>query len=90
MSKLGRRGRGRLATLASYGLLLVLVAIIGAPLLWMISGSLRTTREIYAVPPVWIPAQPRWENFADAWTAAPFERFYVNSAVTTLAGTGLS
>jgi sn-glycerol 3-phosphate transport system permease protein len=81
--------RLQLGTLASYGLMVVLVAVIGAPLLWMLSGSLRTTREIYAVPPVWIPTQPRWENFVDAWNAAPFDRFYVNSVITTLAGTGL-
>ena len=59
MNRIGNRARERLAALASYGLLLLLVMIIGAPLLWMVSGSLRTTREIYAVPPVWIPAQPR-------------------------------
>jgi sn-glycerol 3-phosphate transport system permease protein len=74
---------------AGYAAMLLAVVVIGAPLLWMLSGSLRTTREIYAMPPVWIPAQPRWENFADAWNAAPFGRFYVNSIVTTLAGTGL-
>jgi sn-glycerol 3-phosphate transport system permease protein len=81
--------RWRVDHLASYGLLLLLVAVIGVPLLWMLSGSLRTTREIYAVPPVWIPAHPRWQNFFDAWNAAPFDRFYANSIVTTMAGTGL-
>ncbi len=82
----GRLSAGRLV---AYLGVLLLVTIIGAPLLWMISGSLRTTQEIYRVPPVWIPADPRWENFRDAWLAAPFERFYLNSIITTLAGTGL-
>ena len=89
MGSLSERDRHRLTRLASYGVLAFLVAVIGAPLLWMLSGSLRTTREIYAVPPVWIPENPRWQNFVDAWNAAPFGRFYVNSIVTTLAGTGL-
>jgi sn-glycerol 3-phosphate transport system permease protein len=89
MGSLAERDRQRLIRVAGYGLLAVLVAVIGAPLLWMLSGSLRTTREIYAVPPVWIPDHPRWQNFVDAWNAAPFGRFYVNSVVTTLAGTGL-
>jgi sn-glycerol 3-phosphate transport system permease protein len=89
MGSLAARDRQRLLRLAGYGLLAFLVAVVGAPLLWMLSGSLRTTREIYAVPPVWIPDNPRWQNFVDAWNAAPFGRFYVNSVVTTLAGTGL-
>jgi sn-glycerol 3-phosphate transport system permease protein len=72
-----------------YAAMILAVLVIGLPLLWMLSGSLRTTREIYAMPPVWIPAQPRWENFVDAWNAAPFGRFYVNSLITTLAGSGL-
>jgi len=74
---------------AAYAGVLFAAAVIGAPLLWMLSGSLRTTQEIYRVPPVWIPDQPRWQNFRDAWQAAPFDRFYLNSIVTTAAGTGL-
>lgn len=88
-SGLSERDRRRLGQLLGYGLMVALVAVIGAPLLWMVSGSVRTTREIYAVPPVWIPAHPRWQNFVDAWRAAPFGRFYINSIVTTVAGTGL-
>jgi sn-glycerol 3-phosphate transport system permease protein len=82
----GRLTPGRVAAYAGVA---AAVAVIGAPLLWMLSGSLRTTQEIYRVPPVWIPEQPRWENFRDAWQAAPFDRFYLNSIVTTAAGTGL-
>lgn len=82
-------GRLRPGRVAAYLGVLLLIALIGAPLLWMVSGSLRTTQEIYRVPPVWIPEQPRWENFRDAWNAAPFDRFYLNSIFTTLAGTGL-
>ena len=41
------------------------------------------------MPPVWVPSNPRWENFVDAWNAAPFDRFYINTIVTTLGGTGL-
>ncbi len=87
--RLTERDRQRLNRLGGYLLLIVLVALIGAPLLWMLSGSLRTTREIYRVPPVWIPENPRWQNFTDAWQAAPFGRFYLNSIITTLAGTSL-
>ncbi len=78
-----------LGKLSGYVLMVFVVLVIGAPLLWMVSGSLRTTQEIYAMPPVWIPSAPRWENFVDAWNAAPFDRFYLNTIITTLGGTGL-
>jgi sn-glycerol 3-phosphate transport system permease protein len=89
MNKAGSRRWFGLGRITGYGLLLLLVLIIGAPLLWMLSGSLRTTREIYAMPPVWIPTEPRWQNFVDAWNAAPFDRFYINTIITTLGGTSL-
>jgi sn-glycerol 3-phosphate transport system permease protein len=73
----------------SYALMALAVIIIGLPLLWMVLGSLKTNQEIYTLPPPWLPQTWRWENFVDAWNAAPFGRFYFNSIITTLAGTGL-
>jgi sn-glycerol 3-phosphate transport system permease protein len=55
----------------------------------MVLGSVKTVQEIYTMPPPWLPKDWRWSNFSDAWTAAPFGRFYLNSIITTLAGTGL-
>jgi sn-glycerol 3-phosphate transport system permease protein len=40
-------------------------------------------------PPQWLPTDPQWHNYTDAWNAAPFGRFYINTIVTTLAGTTL-
>ncbi|CAA9546411.1 MAG: ABC transporter, permease protein 2 (cluster 1, maltose/g3p/polyamine/iron) [uncultured Thermomicrobiales bacterium] len=81
--------RHRLPLVASYGLVLLAVAIIGLPLLWMVLGSVKTNREIYTLPPPWLPAELRWQNFVEAWNAAPFDRFYLNTIITTLAGVGL-
>lgn len=89
MNRASPRRQFSFGRLSGYAMMVLLVAIIGAPLLWMLSGSLRTTREIYAIPPVWIPAEPRWENFVDAWNAAPFDRFYINTIITTIGGTSL-
>ena len=89
MNRTAGRRQFDVGRISGYALMLLMVLIIGAPLLWMLSGSLRTTREIYAVPPVWIPSAPRWDNFVDAWNAAPFDRFYINTIITTIGGTGL-
>jgi sn-glycerol 3-phosphate transport system permease protein len=77
---------GRIAGYAAIGLLFF---IIGAPVFWMVSGSLKTNQEIYTFPPQWLPSDPQWSNFQEAWNAAPFGRFYFNSILTTLAGSAL-
>src|SRR5438067_2685731 len=65
--------------------LVVMIVVIGVPLYWMLTGSLKTTQQIVTFPPVWLPPAPRWQNFSDAWTSAPFGNFYVNSIITTAA-----
>jgi sn-glycerol 3-phosphate transport system permease protein len=72
-----------------YALMALAVLAIGLPLLWMFFGAFKTNQEIYTLPPPWLPQAWNWDNFVEAWQAAPFDRFYLNSIVTTLAGTGL-
>ena len=86
---MAERLRQRLAQVPLYLLLALVVVAMGLPLFWVATGALKTNQEIYTFPPVWIPREPRWENFVEAWHAAPFGRFYLNSIVTTLAGSGL-
>jgi sn-glycerol 3-phosphate transport system permease protein len=72
------------------GLLVGLVVVVmGLPLYWVATGALKTNQEIYTLPPVWIPHQPQWGNFVEAWQAVPFGRFFVNSIVTTLGAVAL-
>jgi len=67
-------------------LLLIFFAIITlAPLAWAISTSLKPNAEVFGYPPQWIPENPRWSNYIDAWEIAPFANFYWNSFyITTL------
>ncbi|HEU4321700.1 MAG TPA: carbohydrate ABC transporter permease [Roseiflexaceae bacterium] len=74
------------ARLAGYAACLLAVLAIGAPVYWILIAAFKTSREIYAVPPTWLPLQPTLANFPAAWEAAPFGRYYVNSIVTTLLG----
>ena len=79
---------GALGTFAAYAGLLICVLLIGLPVYWMISGAFKTPQEIYRIPPSWIPLQPTLANFPQAWNAAPFGRYYVNSLLVTLFGSG--
>ena len=74
---------------ASYGAMVLLVLVVGVPMIWMLSGSLKNYAEIYTFPPQWIPSTPRWSNYRDAWNAVPFGRFYINTIIITVAGTSL-
>lgn len=67
-----------------YKLLTAVILLVGAatmlmPLLWMASTALKSGNEVFAYPPKWIPDVLRWSNFVEAWNAAPFRRFYLNS-----------
>ena len=67
-------------------LVLIFFAIITlAPLAWGISTSLKPSVDVFAYPPQWIPENPRWSNYIEAWEVAPFANFYWNSFyITTL------
>lgn len=93
MKRHGRRQRARalqqrlLWRMAGYAAIIVSVLVIGLPIYWMLVASLKTSREIYIVPPTWIPLNPTLDNYPDAWRAAPFARYYINSIIVTLATT---
>jgi len=80
------RRKQRVGRFIAYLGLFALLLVIGIPLFWMVTGALKTTKEIRAIPPVWIPSSLHWDNFTNAWNAAPFGRFYINTIITTAIG----
>lgn len=68
------------------GIVIAAVAFL-FPFFWMVSNALRVDREIFAVPPLILPSQIQWHNFAQAWAYLPFGRFFLNSAFVALAVT---
>lgn len=49
------------------------------PFFWMLSTALKSDRQIFVNPPVWIPDPIMWENFGRAVTAIPFFRYMANT-----------
>lgn len=81
-----RRAAGSAAT---HGLLYALALLTVAPFLWMVLTSFKGLQEIFAYPPTWWPERFSFDNYTDAFAAAPFGRFYLNSlfvAVTVTLG----
>lgn len=67
-------------TVLVYLLLFVTVLAMLVPYIWMLSSSLKLNKDVFSFPMQWIPANPRWENFADIWTRIPLGRFIYNTA----------
>ena len=57
------------------------------PFVWMILTSFKELSEILVYPPKWLPQTLHLENYANALTAAPFDRFYFNSLFVATAVT---
>ena len=65
----------------SGGVVLLLALIVVAPFLYMVATSLMGGLEALRSPPAVLPSSPPWANYAEALTAMPFGRFFVNSAI---------
>ena len=66
----------------------LLVVLIGLPLLWLVSGSMKTNAEYFTANPTFIPNAIHLDNFVKAWVQGNFGNYYINSIVTTLLGAG--
>lgn len=51
------------------------------PFFWMVRSAFMTNREIMTMPIQWFPSHYDLENFKEAFTKAPFGRYFLNSAV---------
>ncbi len=73
-----RRRWGRSAAIAIGSLLVVAYAL--APVLWLVSSSFQSEKEITSVPPHWIPHQPTLKNFEAIFLAEEKEVTYETRA----------
>lgn len=80
---------GHRPRVGGYLMLLLAVAAMVLPLVWMMLASFKDRDEIYTVPIQWLPASFDFSNYADALAAVPFGHFFVNSIITTAVGATL-
>ncbi len=67
-----------------YLLLTALVVLINYPFFWMLSTSLKSAKEVYRFPPSLLPDAPIWRNYLDAWKAARWGRYFLNSTIASV------
>ncbi len=64
--------------------LIACCVVIAFPFFWMLSNSIKTKDEIWAMPPQLLPSIPQWENYADALRDGIFFRYLWNSVYTSV------
>jgi multiple sugar transport system permease protein len=67
---------------------LVLVSIF--PFLWMALSSVKALRELYTVPPAWIPENPTSANYIKVLTESNIPRYFLNSTIISLGSTAIA
>ena len=69
---------------AIYATVIVITAVMLMPFAWMLSASLKLSRDVFVFPIEWIPSQPQWQNYVDIWTKIPLGLFIYNTSKLTI------
>jgi ABC-type glycerol-3-phosphate transport system permease component len=80
----GRAGAG-----VALGVALTLV-ISFVPFVWMAISSVTSTRELYRVPPHWLPHAPTLDHYRTVLWASNIPRYFLNSIVISLGSTAIA
>lgn len=77
--------------IGSIGIHLVAVVLgiaFSLPFLWMISTAVKTTSQVFRLPPELFPFPLHLTNFVEAWTGfVPFNRFLMNTLIIAVSAT---
>jgi multiple sugar transport system permease protein len=83
-----RRAKRRPAWLNGTNLAALLVALfVAAPLYWLVATAFKSTSDVAASPPDYVPTKPTLSNFKDAFSTYNFGRYIENSAAVSVVAT---
>ncbi|WP_350273908.1 carbohydrate ABC transporter permease [Kribbella sp. HUAS MG21] len=71
----------------SHALLILVALLFLGPLVYAVSTSLKPADEVFTPTPELFGSEIRWQNYADAFTFAPFGRYFLNSLFVAVVGT---
>jgi ABC-type glycerol-3-phosphate transport system permease component len=86
----GRTVRRRGAAALLYALEIAAVAVAVAPILWMVSTSLKPEGQILSAVPHWIPQTWTLDNFRQVLVKYAFVRWMANSVIVAVAATAIA
>ncbi|MEV5025309.1 carbohydrate ABC transporter permease [Paenibacillus sp. LPE1-1-1.1] len=73
-----------------YAVLIAVAAMQLFPLVWLLFFSLKNNQEVFNLPPLSLPLNPRWENYEKVWSAGNIDIYFFNSVWITIAATLLT
>lgn len=79
--------KSMIGKIVSYLILIIGACITVLPFVWMIFSSFKSRAEIMQVPPTFFPNEWHWQNYKEAFEAAPFGRYFLNTLVVTICST---
>lgn len=89
-NQMSRTASTRIGDWLVFVLLSVGAVVMIAPLVWMVSTSLKTKNEVFALPPVWVPEVPQWETYVRMWQDSSiltgFQNSFIVAASVTVLG----
>ena len=74
-----------LGQLSAHTVLIALGLLFFLPFAFMVSTSLKSERQIFVYPPIWIPNPTIWRNYVDVFDYAPFLRYLANTLMIVAA-----
>ena len=75
---------------AAFAVAIAFGLIMLAPFALMVSTAFKSHAYVLEIPPKLIPDAPTLDNFVEAWTSNNFGRYFLNSAIVTVASTVIS
>lgn len=82
--------RARALLGARLAILIVGVAVMIVPFAYMVATSLKQNAIILHLPPQFIPHNPTFANYRNAWSSNQFSHYFVNSVIVAIATTFLA
>lgn len=85
----GEKRRSPAATALLMALLTLIAITMLVPFAWMLSASMKASKDVFAFPMAWIPVSPRPQNYVDIWSKIPLAAFLKNTAKLSVIVTAL-
>lgn len=67
-----------------YCVLIFIAVLMLIPFVWMLSASLKLSKDVFSFPIKWIPETFEWKNYATIWTKIPLTTFVMNTFKLTI------
>jgi multiple sugar transport system permease protein len=79
--------RPRAGSILRHTVLIVVAGIVAYPFYFMVTSSFKDALESIRTPPTIFPSELHPENYADAWSKAPWGRYFINTIFVSISVT---